>query len=65
MSLNGNPEHGDGKLRFQDKCEPFVTSWNTWPGGVTGIILVHSESDPAIDTWAVSLEFDRVILPTL
>jgi S-adenosylmethionine/arginine decarboxylase-like enzyme len=37
-----------------------VTAWNTWPGGVTGTILVHSESDPAIDTWAVSVTFDKV-----
>jgi len=43
------------------KCQPFVTAWNTWPGGVTGTILVHSESDPDIETWAVNLEFDRAV----
>jgi hypothetical protein len=42
-----------------------VTAWKTWPGGATGTVIVHKESDAAINTWALTVEFDRVRLSTI
>jgi hypothetical protein len=42
------------------ECKNFVSAWKTWAGGATGTIVVHRETDPDVNTWAITLEFDRV-----
>ena len=44
----------------QGECTPYINAWNNWFGGVVGSIVVHNESDPAADTWELSLKFDQV-----
>ena len=39
---------------------PYISAWNNWPGGVIASIVVHNESDAAIDTWGLSVKFNQV-----
>lgn len=43
----------------QGLCATHINAWNSWPGGVTGSIIVHGESDPSIETWVAILAFDK------
>ena len=44
----------------QGGCSKYIKNWTSWPGGVTGTFLVHDQDDPDINTWALSVTFDRV-----
>ena len=45
---------------FKGDCGPYISAWNNWPGGVIASIVVHNESDAAIDTWGLSVKFNQV-----
>ena len=45
---------------FQGSCSQYITAWKTWPGGVTGTFVVHNETDPTVNTWALTLAFEKV-----
>ena len=37
-----------------------MSAWKAWPGGATGTVVVHKETDPDSSTWALTLEFSKV-----